>query len=325
LRQQSAPAGRNRFTGTGLLTVALAATLVALLYPVWSYAERPAATAANTGTVSAQSARNASGAKDGRSTPQAGAPQPVSTKYGPLTALDRTFLDAVRTAALWELPAGRQAEKKGTTAAVRTAGQHVVAGHTFLARRVADVDSRLGITPPAATTAQQKKSLSALGRATGKDYDRTFANTLRLADGKFLPVVAEVRAGTRNSLVRDLADDAEVTVLDHIRVLEATGDVDFAALSRALGVDTTPTPSPSGSPLSSGTSPATPAPAPSATYSLPPAASSPPPTGSGETGSHDTPQRQADDRTTAPRAGTAQDVRDVGAQGPGPQDAETAR
>lgn len=305
-RRRSTPVRRSPFTGTGLLVLAVAATVAALLYPVWSYTQRPAATAASTGTASAQKAQNP------QSSPSVRASARVSTKFGPLSALDRTFLDAVRTAALWEVPAGRQAESKGTTASVRTAGQHVVSGHTFLGSRVADVDSRLGLTPPAAPDAEQKRWLKALATATGKDYDRTFANTLRLADGKILPVVAEVRAGTANSLVRALADDAEVTVLDHIRVLEATGDVDFAALARGLGDSGTSavpsaTPAPSGSTdAASGSARSSAAPKPSTTYSLPPAASSPRPRST--TGAGDTPQRQAGDRTAAGGGGAAENA-----------------
>ncbi|MFK0169487.1 DUF4142 domain-containing protein [Streptomyces sp. NPDC090306] len=300
-RSRSAPARRGPFTGTGLLVLALTATLAALLYPVWSYTQRPAVAAASTGTASAQNAQNPQGPRSPRGAPSAKASAQVPTRFGPLSALDRTFLDAVRTAALWELPAGRQAESKGTTASVRTAGQHVVSGHTFLGRRVTDVDARLGLTPPAAPDAEQKGWLKELGTATGKDYDRTFANILRLADGRILPVVAEVRAGTANSLVRALADDAEVTVLDHIRVLEATGDVDFAALARGLGEAGTSvpaaSPAPSGSPEAApGSARSSTAPRPATTYSLPPAASSPRPRGTA--GGGDTSQRQAGDRTT---------------------------
>ncbi|MYV92272.1 hypothetical protein GT350_18860, partial [Streptomyces sp. SID1034] len=56
-------------------------------------------------------------------------------------------------------------------------------------------------------------------------------NLLRAAHGKVFALVAQVRATTRNSLVRDLANDANRTVLDHMTMLEATGLVDFDALA----------------------------------------------------------------------------------------------
>jgi hypothetical protein len=90
---------------------------------------------------------------------------------------------------------------------------------------------RDGLELPDQPGPQQRQWLTTLSSAHGIEYDRAFANILRGAHGKVFALVAQVRANTRNSLVRDLADDANTTVLDHIRVLEATGYVDFDALA----------------------------------------------------------------------------------------------
>ncbi|MGW1722096.1 DUF4142 domain-containing protein [Streptomyces sp. NPDC002306] len=250
--------GRGLFSGTGLIIAGLTATLLALVLPIWSYTDR-----SGTGVevLDAQS---------------------VPTRYGPLSALDREFVTKVRLAGLWELPAGQQARRKGTTPAVRTAGEHLVEGHTFLDARVRDVASRLGLALPDEPDEQQRGRLAELDAARGTDYDRRFANILRLAHGRVFPVVAQVRAATGNSLVRALADDANTTVLDHIKILEATGYVDFDALARDMAATATPPPTGSPAPRDptgrpSWVVPVTPAPLTSPSYSLPPAASSPRP------------------------------------------------
>jgi predicted outer membrane protein len=234
----------------------LTATLLALIFPIWSYADR-------SGVGTDANVLNA---------------QTVSTSYGPLSALDREFITKVRLAGLWELPAGQEAEQKGTTQAVRTAGQHLVEGHTFLDQRVRDVAAKLGLALPDEPNDQQKQWLATLGAAQGVDYDSKFANILRVAHGKVFSVVAQVRASTQNSLVRTLADDANTTVLDHIEVLEATGYVDWGSLARDLAA--TPPPSLVGTPpVTLDPAPASPTfrPQPSSSYTLPPPASSPPP------------------------------------------------
>ncbi|MGW3207756.1 DUF4142 domain-containing protein [Streptomyces sp. NPDC001135] len=243
--------GRGIFSGTGLVVAALAATAAALLYPLWSYADRPNGAEAN--VLSAPT---------------------VTTPYGPLSAQDRDFVTKVRLAGLWELPAGELAEQKGTTAAVRTAGQHLVDGHTSLDAHVRTVATQLGVPLPNEPNEQQNQWLAALRAARGQDFDRRFADILRLAHGRVFALVAQVRAGTQNSLVRDLADDANATVLDHIRILEATGYVDFAALARELAASPTPVPSP---PAVAPGAAVPVAPSPGESYSLPPAAASPPP------------------------------------------------
>ncbi|MGW2488895.1 DUF4142 domain-containing protein [Streptomyces sp. NPDC001606] len=213
--------GRGIFSGTGLVIAALAATTVALLYPLWTYADRqqPAGAA----TLSART---------------------VTTPYGPLSAQDQDFITKVRLAGLWELPAGRLAEHKGTTPAVRAAGRHLIDGHTSLDAHVRTVATQLGVPLPNEPNEQQKQWLATLNTAQGQDFDRQFAGLLRLAHGRVFSLVAAVRAGTQNSLVRDLADDANATVLDHIKVLEATGYVDFASLARQLAASATPVPTP---------------------------------------------------------------------------------
>ncbi|MFD9907058.1 DUF4142 domain-containing protein [Streptomyces sp. NPDC059063] len=244
-------------SGSGLVLTGLVATLAALVFPVWSYEDR-----SGTGldTLNAQT---------------------VSTDFGPLSALDRDFLTKVRLAGLWELPAGQQAQERGTTRAVHTAGRHLVEGHTFLDARVREVAAALRLELPSQPTAQQRRWLTELSGAHGTAYDERFANVLRLAHGKVFALVAQVRAATRNSLVRTLADDANSTVLDHIRVLEATGLVDFDGLARDAATSgpgsgsVTRSPAPPG-PVD-GTPPAAAPVTPSATFPLPPAVSRPKP------------------------------------------------
>lgn len=225
----------RRVNGTTLILAALVATLGALAFPIWSYADR-------SGTGQANLAAGT-----------------VSTQWGPLSATDRDFLVKVRLAGLWEIPAGQQAMERAPTQAIRDAGDHLVIGHTDLDQRVRSVAARLGVELPNQPSAQQQGWLREMSAASGKDYERKFANLLRDSHGKVFALVAQVRHTTRNSLVRDLATDANQTVLDHITMLENTGDVDFDAIAdEAAGAATA---SPSGPPPPDGQAPRDPAPA----------------------------------------------------------------
>ncbi|WP_327364477.1 MULTISPECIES: DUF4142 domain-containing protein [unclassified Streptomyces] len=221
---------------TGVVIGALAFTLIALLIPVQKFGGRNAAAA------------TAPAAED-----DGGGIQ--TTAFGPLTPQDRDFVRKVRLAGLWELPAGRQAMQRSTRPAIRTAGEHLVEGHTELDRRVMEVSQALGMEIPNQPSAQQQGWLDQMDRAQGPQYEQLFVQLLRRAHGKVFALVAQIRAQTRNSMVRALATDANNTVLDHITVLEASGLVDFDGLA-----DTPP-----------GTPPGTPsAPAPaSSPYSRP--------------------------------------------------------
>lgn len=219
--------------GTGIVIGALALTLIALLIPVRSFGGRTAAAApAVSSPALTASPGTASADDDGAGV--------MNTAFGPLTPQDREFVRKVRLAGLWELPAGRQAQERGTRKSVRTAGEHLVEGHTELDRRVLEVGEALGVELPDRPSGQQQAWLDQLERAQGATYERLFVQLLRRAHGKVFTLVAQVRAQTRNSVVRELATDANTTVLDHIAVLEASGLVDFEGLADSPPTATPP-------------------------------------------------------------------------------------
>ncbi|MGV9251706.1 DUF4142 domain-containing protein [Streptomyces sp. NPDC003697] len=151
----------------------------------------------------------------------------AQTQWGPLTEGDRDFVVKVRAAGLWEYPVGQMAVKKGTTGAVVTAGRHLIAGHAALDASCRRIAPMLGITLPDVASPQQQGFVDTLTADSGKQFDTDMANILRVTHGSIFNTIAKIRSTTRNSLVRQLADQANTTVLDHITVMEKTGLVDF--------------------------------------------------------------------------------------------------
>jgi predicted outer membrane protein len=200
--------GRRLRVGTGIIVTGLLATRTTAPAP-------PAAPATPAGPTPAEPA------DPGPAPSPAAGPVTVPTRYGPLTATDRAFVTDVRLAGLWELPAGREAELKGAVAAVRTAGRHLVADDVFLAGRVREVAARLRIPLPDRPAGGQRGWLATLHAARGALFDRRFGALLESADDRVFPLAAEIRAGTRNTLVRALADDTDTVVLAHIEALES--------------------------------------------------------------------------------------------------------
>jgi putative membrane protein len=199
----------RRSKGSVLVALAIAGTISALAYPVlYSYPHRNDAVnaAALTGDT-------------------------VNTQWGPLTPADRDLIVRVRLAGLWELPAGQQALERSSSAAVKEAADHLIVGHADLDKRVRIISAKLGVELPNQPNAEQQGWLDQMTAAQGEEYNKTWANLLRAAHGNIFPAIATVRNTTRNTLVRRLASDANQTVLDHITVLEGTGEVDFNTIA----------------------------------------------------------------------------------------------
>jgi Domain of unknown function (DUF4142) len=80
--------------------------------------------------------------------------------------------------------------------------------------------------------ADQRRWLTEITTAQGEYFDRVFIERLRAADGDVFPVIAAVRSGTRNDLIRGFAATANDTVLRHMKYLEDSGLVDYGVLPR---------------------------------------------------------------------------------------------
>jgi predicted outer membrane protein len=154
----------------------------------------------------------------------------VQTEFGPLGPADRDLLVKVRLAGLWEGPTGQQAQQQASSAEVQELGEILAGEHAELDRQVREVADQLGVLLPSAPNAEQLGWMEKISASTGSEYDRLFVQLLRQAHGTVLPVIAEVRSGTRNALIREFAGTADEFVSRHIGHLEATGLVDYAGL-----------------------------------------------------------------------------------------------
>ncbi|AXG55495.1 secreted protein [Streptomyces lincolnensis] len=161
----------------------------------------------------------------------------AQTQWGPLTEQDRNFVVAVRAAGLWEYPLGQIGLRKGTTPEVKRASEHLVDGHAALDASCRKIAPMLNITLPNVASPQQLSFVNQIDSQTGQAFDSNFANILRTTHGSIFNTVAKIRSTTKNSLVRQLADQANNTVLDHITVMENTGLVNY---DTALFQQTTP-------------------------------------------------------------------------------------
>lgn len=154
----------------------------------------------------------------------------MSTQWGPLGPGDRDMVIRIRLAGLWEHPVGQQMVTRATTPRVREIGGLISTEHLELDRITTDAATTLGVDLPNQPTSQQSGWMAQISAQSGSNYDTTAVNLLRQAHGTVLPLLASVRANTRNSVVRDLADQATQYVRRHIGYLESTGLVDFDAL-----------------------------------------------------------------------------------------------
>lgn len=147
---------------------------------------------------------------------------------------DKVFLDKVKQAGLWEIPSGEWAQKKGLSEQTRIVGKLIAADHRVLDDDVKRVAKRFGYTLPTKPTADQQYWLDELNSAKGKDFDRAFAKRLHFAHGLVYQAIADVRAHSRNQMMRAFAKQCEIFVNRHMALLETTGEVNFDDMPKPI-------------------------------------------------------------------------------------------
>ena len=147
---------------------------------------------------------------------------------------DKMFLEKVKQAGLWEVPMGEVAEQKGLSKRTREVGKLIANDHRVLDDDVKRVAERFGHPLPSEATLEQQGWMDEITGASGKKLDELFAQRLRLAHGVVYGAIAQVRAFSRNQLMRDFAEQCELFVARHMSLLESTGEVDMNAMPPAV-------------------------------------------------------------------------------------------
>jgi predicted outer membrane protein len=162
--------------------------------------------------------------------PKTGDAEKAATGGGPLGPADRDLLFRVKQAGLWEMPVGMMANARATTPRLREVGGMIAAEHQELDGIVNAAAAQLDVVLPDRPTAEQQGWMDEINAVGGAAFDERAVFLLRQAHGKVLPVLAQVRVGTRNSVIREFATQATTFVQRHIQYLESTGLVKFEQL-----------------------------------------------------------------------------------------------
>ncbi|SHN21144.1 DUF4142 domain-containing protein [Cryptosporangium aurantiacum] len=157
-------------------------------------------------------------------------PDLTTARSIPLTEADKQLLIKVRQAGLWEIPTGEQAQQKAESPIVKAVGRQLAADHRKLDDSVRKLAADLDVVLPSTASEAQLGWMAELSAANGADYDRLFADRLRAAHGAVFNVIAQVRTGTRNPIIRQYAQIANTVVMRHMTLLESTGLVTFDEL-----------------------------------------------------------------------------------------------
>lgn len=155
----------------------------------------------------------------GASSPASMAPS-ASAPARHLSAQDRTWLTFIHQVNLAEVTAGELAQKKGGTAAVRSAGKMLTTDHEALDAKVTKVAGGLGVSLPGSAPPDQEALAKKLENESGKRFDQDFlSNMITGHQQAIAKTQAEVGQGSAPE-VKNLAQMALPDLKKHLSTLQ---------------------------------------------------------------------------------------------------------
>ena len=144
------------------------------------------------------------------------------TPSGPLSQYDRNLLINVSWANLWEGPTSGKVAERSSNPRVRAVAQQLMHEHHALEEVTRETAEQLDVTLPDRPNPLQDAWIRDILGRSGADGDDAWANTTRQAHGTIFMLISQVRAQTRNDVMRAFAQKANETVLRHMTLLEST-------------------------------------------------------------------------------------------------------
>ncbi|MGP4028055.1 DUF4142 domain-containing protein [Actinomadura sp. 3N407] len=166
----------------------------------------------------------------------------AETDGGLLSAADRLLLVQLRQAALWEIPVGRAAARRGSQETTRTNLGQIATRHIRFDEVNRQMAAKLNVPLPNRPTATQQSWMSEITGKSGTDYDKTVVARTRTAQGQLYTRAAEVRASTRNTVMRKYAQQVQTFLNGQLKRLENTGFVTVDTLPDPPAVTGAPPP-----------------------------------------------------------------------------------
>lgn len=122
---------------------------------------------------------------------------------------------------MYEVKAGKLAERKGVSAGVKSFGRHMVMAHTETTEKLkaAIAKSGLSITPPSDLDAKHQKMLDQLNSATGSDFDQTYLSQQEAAHQDALKLMQGYSNAGDNDVLKKAAAATARVVRQHIAML----------------------------------------------------------------------------------------------------------
>ncbi len=139
---------------------------------------------------------------------------------GNLASGDRTFVEKAAIAGMTEVDAGKLAQEKGQSAAVKEYGSRMVADHTKANEQLMKLASSKGVTPPGEPDSSHKKDIDKLSKESGNAFDKAYLKQM-VSDHKTVVSLFEKEAKSgKDADLKQFASATLPTLQEHLQMAQ---------------------------------------------------------------------------------------------------------
>lgn len=149
------------------------------------------------------------------STVQATQPRGTSTPSGSVSAEDRELLVALLQGNLAEVEAAQLARKKSASESIRSFARTMIDDHSAALKELRALAARKGIGVPDDTDDAHRAQLTALSRASGREFDLQYVKNAGVADHERTLALLETGASSDDPEIRNFSRKTLRTVKHH--------------------------------------------------------------------------------------------------------------
>ena len=162
----------------------------------------------------------ASGTQTRPSTAAPSATQSAPAAQANLSAQDLKFVHVAASGGMAEVEAGKTAQQKATSAAVKDFGRKMVEDHGKSNEKLMGIAKAKNVSVPGSLGAEHKKMVDDLQATRNADFDRTYMTKMVDAHKKTVQLMEEqIRAG-QDAELKAFATETLPTVRHHLQMAE---------------------------------------------------------------------------------------------------------
>ena len=144
----------------------------------------------------------------------------TSATGGNVAGADRTFIEKAAIGGMTEVEAGKLAQQKGNSPAVKDYGAKMVTDHTKANEELTKIASAKGVTPPGTLDSAHKSDIDKLSKQSGADFDKAFMKQM-VADHKTTVSLFEKEAKSgKDGDLKQFASTTLPTLHEHLQMAQ---------------------------------------------------------------------------------------------------------